>query len=167
VKQVSEMPSEAVHGTSSLEITSEAWISNESLLSIELTTFNNVSGMAHPLTTLTTLNYTVDGAGPLSLSDLFLNRSDYLNYISNVCISQLSRNADRDGYQNIRDMILTGASAETKNFKEWVVKNDSLKLIFNVYQVAPYVMGIQTVSIQLSEMTEMIAREGPLEFMYR
>ncbi len=167
-KQVSDLPNKTIDGTgSSLEITSRAWISNGSLLSCEITTFSAVAGMAHPLTTITALNYTVEGEGPLSLSDLFLSNAEYLNYISTVCIQQLSAKAQKEGYENVKDMILSGASADAKNFNQWVVNNDSLYIIFNVYQVMPYVMGIQTVPIPLSEMTSMLDPKGPLSFMFR
>ncbi|MBK8550388.1 MAG: DUF3298 domain-containing protein [Ignavibacteria bacterium] len=168
IKQVSEMPKKIVNGMGSkLEITSNGWVSNESLLSAELNTFCNIAGMAHPLTTVTTFNYSIISTGQLELSNLFLSNAEYLNYISAVCIKQLTDKALKEGYGNINDMILSGASADAKNFSEWTVKNDSLDIIFNVYQVMPYVMGIQTVSIPLSDMTNMIDPKGPLSFMYR
>jgi hypothetical protein len=166
-KQVAEIPSEAVKGPSSLDITSEAWVSNESILSSELTVFSNVSGMAHPLTTISAYNYGADGAGPLTLQDLFKSNAGYLKFISETCIRELSDYASKEGVTNINDMITGGASPDAKNFTAWVIKDDNLKIIFNPYQVGPYVMGIQSVSIPLSNMTEMINPNGPLSFMYR
>ena len=165
-KQVSEMPSDAVHGTSSLEITGEGWVSNQKILSAEIATFSNVSGMAHPLTTVNGYNYDISGMGPLSLSDLFLG-DEYLYFVSAACIKKLMDHSKKEGYLNTGDMILSGAAADTSNYTDWVIKNDSLKIIFKPYQVGPYVMGIQTVSIPLSDMTEMIDPKGPLEFMIR
>jgi len=165
---VREMPAVASNGNeSSLDITGRGWISNGSLFSAELTVFNNVAGMAHPLTTVTAYNYDYRGGGPFSISDLFLSSSDYLNYISTYSIRQLTAHAEKEGYTNINDMILSGASADLKNFNNWVVENDSLRIIFNPYQAGPYVMGIQTVSIPLSDLTGMIDPKGPLSFMIR
>lgn len=165
---VREMPAVASNGNeSSLDITGRGWITNGSLFSAELTVFNNVAGMAHPLTTVTGYNYDYRGDGPFSISDLFLSSSDYLNYISTFSIRQLTAHAEKEGYTNINDMILSGASAELKNFNNWVVENDSLRIIFNPYQAGPYVMGIQTVTISLSEMVSMIDPKGPLSFMKR
>ncbi len=168
VKQVSEMPEKTVDGAgSSLTITSRGWVSNGTLLSVELTTFNNVAGMAHPMKTITTFNFLDDGQGPLSVSDLFLSNSDFLNYISNYCINNLRTYAQKEGYTNIDDMITGGASPDMKNFTEWTIGNDSLNIIFNPYQVAPYVFGIQTVSIPLTGMINMLDPKGPLSFMFR
>lgn len=165
---VSDMPSEASRENESLlDITGKGWISNSSLFSVEMTVFNYVAGMAHPITTVTGFNYDINGAGPFSISDLFIKSSEYLNFISAVSIRQLTEHAGKEGYDNIREMILEGASADVKNFNNWFVENDSLTIIFNPYQVGPYVMGIQTVSIPLSEMTSMIDPKGPLSFMIR
>lgn len=168
VKDITGIPEKTVKGkVSSLNITSRGWVSNGAIFSAELTTFNNVAGMAHPMTTTTTLNYNMNGAGPLPLSRLFKKDSEYLNYISTTAIQQLTAKADKEGYTNINDMILSGAAADSKNFSEWTVSNDSLNIIFNPYQTAPYVFGIQTVSIPLSNMLNMIDPKGPLAFMYR
>lgn len=168
IKQVSVLQEKTVNGTgSSLQITGLGWISNGTLLSAELTIFNNVAGMAHPMTTKTTINFLDNGEGPLKLQDLYLSNSEFSKYISDYCINELRAYAQKEGYTNIDDMIIGGASPDLKNFSEWTIKNDSLNIIFNPYQVAPYVFGIQTVSIPLSSMTALINPKGPLSFMFR
>ena len=122
--------------------------------------------MAHPLTTITSYNYTTDGMGPLSLNELFLG-NEYLYFISAFSIKELMQYSAKEGYINTDNLIQSGAAPDMNNFNNWVIKNDSLKIIFKPYQVGPYVMGIQTVSIPLSDMTEMIDPKGPLEFMLR
>ena len=101
------------------------------------------------------------------MSDLFLSNSDYLNYISSYCIADLRSYAQKEGYNNIDDMIIQGASPDIKNFDAWNITIDSLVITFNPYQVAPYVFGIQTVSIPLNNMLNMIDPNGPLAFMFR
>jgi Protein of unknown function (DUF3298) len=168
VNDVSGMPEKTVNGNnSSLEITSKGWVSNGSLFCAELTTFDNIAGMAHPMTTVTGFNYTDNGEGPLDISNLFLSNSDYINYISNYCIAELRAKAKKEGFDNIDDMITQGASPDIKNFNVWTVKDDSLNIIFNPYQVGPYVMGMQTVPIALSSLTSMLDPKGPLSFMFR
>lgn len=165
---VAELTDKFVNGhNSTLEITSDAWISNGKILSVKVQTFENVSGMAHPMTTISTYNFTEDGNGPVNLSQLFLSNSGYVNFISNYCISQLKNTAQKENYENIDEMIEQGAFPDLKNFSEWTIRNDSLNIIFNPYQVAPYVMGIQNVSISLSELTSLLDPKGPLSFMFR
>jgi len=64
-------------------------------------------------------------------------------------------------------MITQGASPSMENFSTWSISNDNINIIFNPYQVAPYVFGIQTVSIPLSSMLKMIDPKGPLGYMFR
>lgn len=166
--QVSELPQKSIDGQgSSLEITGSAWVTNGSLLCTEVTVFYYLVQMAHPNTTLTTYNFLVNGEGPLTISGLFKPDSKYLSFISSYCIRELTAKADKDGYSNTGDMITSGASPDEKNFSNWTVENDSLNIIFNPYQAGPYVMGIQRVSIALSDLTSMINPEGALSFMLR
>ncbi len=152
---------------STLDISGRGWVSNGSLMSAELNVFSYLAGMAHPLTTVTGYNFDINANGPISISDLFIKNSGYLNYLSKTSVNRLTANAEKEGYSEIKDMILEGTSPEIKNFNNWVVENDSLIIIFKPYQVGPYVMGIQTVSIPLSELTGMIDPKGPLSFMIR
>ncbi len=152
---------------SMLEITSTANISGGTLLSVQISEFKNLSGNAHPLTTITTFNYSITSVGILNMSNLFLKDSDYLNYVSDFSINELRIRAKKEGYENIDDMITSGASAKQENFTNWLIHNDSLEIIFNPYQVAPYVFGIQSVTISLSSMLIMIDPKGPLNYMFR
>ena len=138
------------------------------IFSAQIKEFSAVIGMAHPNTIITSYNYCITSGGLLTdISGLFLHQSDYLKYISDYCKMDLKMNAERNGYTNINEMIETGASPDVKNFSVWNLSDDMLNITFNAYQVAPYVFGIQSVSIPLSNMTNMINPEGPLSFMFR
>ncbi len=168
IGEVSAIPRKTFNGTeSSMGITSEASVINGTLLTSQMNEFKSIAGAAHPLTTVYSFNYSTTYGGPLSISDLFSSNSDYLNYLSAECTKQLREYALKEGYTNIDDMITSGASADLKNFNTWNIKDDNLIITFNPYQVAPYVFGIQKVSIPLSNMTGMINPKGPLDFMFR
>lgn len=153
---------------SSLGITSSAEVISSTFLSAQIKKFSFVKGMAHPDTYIQSFNYSIVSTGYLqSLSDLFKPDADYLKYISGYCINELKTNAVKQGYTNIDDMINERASPDIKNFNVWNISVDSLIITFNPYTVAPYVFGIQTVSISLANMTEMIDPKGPLAFMFR
>jgi len=153
---------------SSLEITSTSEVISGTILSTRMKVFSSIAGAAHPITIIYPFNYSTTSIGLLvSISDLFLANSDYLNYISSYSIADLRAYAQKEGYNNIDDMITQGASPDIKNFDAWNITVDSLVITFNPYQVAPYVFGIQTVSIPLSNMINMINPNGPLAFMFR
>lgn len=165
---VSQMPNKTVNGMgSSLEITSIASVISGTLLTAQIKQNSSIAGAAHPLTTIHSFNYSIISSGILNISNLFLSNSDYLNYISNYSMSQLKAHAQKKGYTNIDDMINQGASPDINNFNTWNITNDNLVITFNPYQVAPYVFGLQTVSIPLSNMTSMIDPKGPLSFMFK
>ncbi|MBK6773060.1 MAG: DUF3298 domain-containing protein [Ignavibacteria bacterium] len=167
---VSEMTNHtAMNGLgSSLEIKGDASVIAGTIFSAQIKEFSAVIGMAHPNTIITSYNYCITSGGLLTdISGLFLHQSDYLKYISDYCKMDLKMNAERNGYTNINEMIETGASPDVKNFSVWNLSEDMLNITFNAYQVAPYVFGIQSVSIPLSNMTNMINPEGPLSFMFR
>jgi len=168
VIEVSQMPEKTVNGNgSSLDISSDANIVNGMLFTGQLTVFSNIAGMAHPMTTIQSFNFNLADGNYIELSDLFKSSSDYLKYISDECINQLTAKAEKEGYTNINDMITSGASPNANNFSVWNIKDDNLVLTFNPYQVAPYVFGSQSVSIPLSNMTSMLEPKGPLSFMFR
>jgi hypothetical protein len=164
---VSEVPEiKDLDTESELAINGIGWVNNNMLLCTQLINFTYIKGTAHPMTTSTTFNYSTSGEGPLSFSSLFKKDIDYLNYISTICIKDLSlRLNDKD--EDNTDMILDGASADEKNFTNWSVKDDTLTIIFNPYQVAPYVYGMQDVGIPLSELMTYLDPEGPLSYMFR
>jgi hypothetical protein len=166
---VNELEHKTINGNGSqLDISSDASVTGGSLFSARLTKFSYYAGAAHPMTIISTFNYSTFAYGEIdSIGKLFRTDSGYLKFISNYCITKLREHAVKEGYDNIDDMIVDGASAKEENYKNWYVESDSLVIIFNPYQAGPYVMGIQTVSIALSEMTAMIDPKGPLEFMYR
>jgi len=167
---VSEMTNHtAMNGLgSSLEIKGDASVIAGTIFSAQIKEFSAVIGMAHPNTIITSYNYCITSVGLLTdISCLFLHQSDYLKYISDYCKMDLKMNAERNGYTNINEMIETGVSPDVKNFSVWNLSDDMLNITFNAYQVAPYVFGIQSVSIPLSNMTNMINPDGPLSFMFR
>jgi hypothetical protein len=153
---------------SQLDISSEAFVSGGSLLSVMLGEFSYYSGAAHPMTTVTTFNYSTIVYGEIdSMAKLFRRDSDYLGFISGYCNVKLKNDARAEGYDNIDDMIDEGTAPTEKNYRSWYVENDSLRIVFNPYQAGPYVMGVQFVPIALSDLIQYIDPKGPLEFMFR
>lgn len=167
VQRTSEVPEiKDLDTRSELSINGTGWVNNNMLFCTQLIIYTYIKGSAHPMTINTTYNYTSNGEGPLNFSSLFKKEKDYLNYISTVCIKDLSAKLN-DKDNDLSDMILSGASADEKNFSNWSVKDDTLFIIFNPYQVAPYVFGMQTVDIPLSGIMEYLDPEGPLSYMFR
>lgn len=153
---------------SELDITSEAFVNGGTLLSAVIEEFSYIAGAAHPLTTITTFNYSTTAYGVLdSISKLFVRESGYLTFISDYCYKDLKLRAEKEGYGDITEMIDEGTAPDVKNYGTWYLQEDTLHIVFNPYQAGPYVMGIQYVSIPLSELLPYTDPKGPLEYMFR
>lgn len=113
-------------------------------------------GAAHPGQNNMTLNYDLARGKELSLADLFLANSNYLEVISNYCITQLSKQPFFDSTS------VAGAQPTLENYRNWNIHPDGLLITFDEYQVAPYAAGPQTVTMPYSELQAIIDPQGPL-----
>ncbi len=116
-----------------------------------------VSGMAHPYHFSETVNYNLEQGTDISITDLFLPNSAYLQTIATYCAAQLKT---RDiGFQ---DDFTKGADPTLDNYHNWNITADGLLITFDEYQVAPYVSGPQTVTVPYSELKTLVNPQGPL-----
>ena len=98
-------------------------------------------GAAHPAHYSTTMNYDLSNGREISLDELFLSSSNYLQVISDICKAQLTaRDIAFDGIQ-------TGADPLPENYQRWNISNEGLVITFDEYQVAAYAAGPQVVVI--------------------
>ena len=127
------------------------------ILSIQFTMEGYVAGMAHPYHEIRTVNFDLEKGKDIMMSAHFTANSDYLKTIADYCVAELSK---RD--IGFTDMFKQGADPTPDNYQEWNITSNSLVIIFNEYQVAPYVSGPQTVTVPYSELKRLIDPNGPL-----
>jgi len=113
-------------------------------------------GAAHPGHYSMTVNYDLGQGRELALGDLFLPNSNYLEAISQYCITELSKQPFFEG--PFRD----GAAPTPENYRNWNIAPDGLMITFDEYQVAPYAAGPQTVIVPYGEIRQIIDEQGPL-----
>jgi len=63
-------------------------------------------------------------------------------------------------YYYDEDFVLPGTAPEKNNFLDYSLAPDKLIITFNVYQVAPYVAGLQKAEISYKEMRDIIRPEA-------
>ena len=101
-------------------------------------------------------NFNTSTGDYLSLSDLFLPRSPYLETLSSksreLLPSVIGEAADAR-------MITDGTKPEEANFANFFLENTSLVLVFPPYQVAAYAAGPQTLRIPLSDLASILKPE--------
>jgi hypothetical protein len=90
----------------------------------------------------------------LTLDDVFLPDQDYLTKIADYSRQMLST----------RDNLFfeERAAPAAENYSNWLLTSEGFTIIFDVYQVAPYVYGPQQVIIPYSELSAFL-QPGILE----
>ena len=116
---------------------------------------------AHPGLYSITLNYDLDQGRELGLPDLFLPNSNYLETISNYCLSELRKQPYSDSF------FLDGANPTTENYRNWNITHDSLMITFDTYQVAPGAAGPQIILVPYDQLTTMIDPQGSLKSLLK
>lgn len=113
-------------------------------------------GAAHPGLNSITLNYDLGRGKELTLANLFLPNSNYLEVISNYCVAELSMQPFFDS------SFSNGAGPTLENYRNWNITSNGLVITFAEYQVAPYAAGPQKVVVPYTELQTLINPQGPL-----
>ena len=113
-------------------------------------------GAAHPGLYSITINYDLNQGKELTLADLFLPDSNYLEIISKYCITELGKQPGFEG------PFADGAKPTPENYHNWNITPDGLLITFDMYQVAPGASGPQQVLVPYSELRGMIDPGGAL-----
>ena len=113
-------------------------------------------GAAHPYHYTITVNYDLESGKNITLDDIFLPNSNYLQTIANYCRTELST-------RNIGfDASVTGADPTLENYRNWNVTKDGILITFDEYQVAAYAAGPQTVTVPYSVLGSVTNHQSPL-----
>lgn len=118
-------------------------------------------GAAHPGLTMKTLNYDLETDQEITLESLFIANSNYLETISNYCISELRKQPFSDSFTT------SGADPTLENYRNWNIAPEGLMITFDAYQVAPGAAGPQVILIPYAQIQEAIAPQGPLRELLR
>ena len=126
------------------------------LLSLKFDIYIYIDGAAHPTTHSRVVNYDLEAGKDVTLEQLFLPGSNYLDMIANYCIAQLKT---RDiGFE----AFSSGAQPLPENYGNWNVTPDGLLITFDEYQVAAYAAGAQEVVVPYAELKSVIDPHGLL-----
>lgn len=124
---------------------------NDKIISIEFDISDMKAGMAHPNNYSKVFNFDPVNNKEIIISDVFKTNSDYLNILSKYCREYLYINLEPQWF-DIKNMIDEGTAPSENNFKNFTINKDSLTIIFDPYQVAPYAAGTQKIKIPFSEL---------------
>ncbi|HTX90085.1 MAG TPA: RsiV family protein [Anaerolineales bacterium] len=127
------------------------------ILSIKFDILIYIAGAAHPVSHSRTVTYDLEAGSDVTLDQLFLPNSNYLDLIANYCSTELGkRNIDFGANSS-------GAAPLPENYTNWNVTAQGLLITFDEYQVAAYVAGPQEVTVPYSELQSIIDPHGTLK----
>jgi hypothetical protein len=141
----------------SLSISSSVVHFDEELVSIRFQLASYGAGAAHPNSNTRTMTFDLKSGTELALADLFKEKSDYLNALSNLCRNDLIKQKKlrwaEDSYDPLEDKtLISGLEPVTRNFQAFVLMHDGLKIIFDPYHVGCYADGEYEVFIPAEDM---------------
>lgn len=113
------------------------------LLSIPITTYDFTGG-AHGMTYLKSFNYDLSTGDILTLKDMFKDNVDYKKIVDDYINSEINKNAQmyfnsKDGFNGINDN------------QEFYIDDNGIVVYFQVYDIAPYYVGIPMFNISKTE----------------
>lgn len=115
--------------------------------------YQEYTGGAHGMYTSTFMNFDLTLMRPLHLSDLFIG--DYQEILSNLIWNQLMKEnnvASREELENLG----YGSTGEIAPIENFYLNNDGITFYYNVYDIAPYVMGAIKVTIPFHLIEEIL-----------
>jgi hypothetical protein len=99
------------------------------------------TGGAHGLQSHFALNYDFKNKKEIKLADIFSEKENYLQTISNYCILELTKQITQNAGSTEGSWIQDGAGPIAENFKTFLIDKNSITFYFEQYQVAPYAWG--------------------------
>lgn len=152
-----DQPATPIVAGSSFDVKYELLSPPGYIYSVKFNIMGYTDGAAHPHHFSKTVNFNLETGKEITLDELFLPGSNYLQIFSDICKADLST---RDiGFDAT---FFTGAEPAPENYKSWNVTADGLLITFDEYQVAAYAAGPQTVTVPYSALKDVIDPNGVL-----
>lgn len=155
---MAEMPATPISAGSSFDIKYALIGQKGNIWSIQFDINGYADGAAHPYRYSISFNYDLQNGKQLTLDDVFLPNSNYLQMLADLSKTELtSRDIGFDA------TFQQGAEPTPENYKNWNISNEGFLVItFDEDQVASHAAGSQIVTIALSSLGQVINAQGPL-----
>ena len=114
------------------------------------------AGGAHGNTIAKALNFDIETGHVYTLPELFKPNSNYVKKISDIIKVQIKA----------RDIPTLGDFTEINPNQDFYIADRSLVIFFQLYEIAPYYVGIPYFPISIYELEDVINENGPLQRMF-
>ena len=111
-------------------------------------------GAVHPVHFSSVINYSINQSKSLTIQDIFEEKSDYLNKLSDLVKEKLTQGYKDEGNwdEGFQSFLDDGARADAKSFQKFVMGKDYLTFIFDPYQAGPYAYGTRLAKVSFEEL---------------
>lgn len=147
---------------SEIQIDYEVVDINSQIASIRFRESTYVEGAAHPLSIYWPVNYSFKDSREIALADLFKPGTSYLGELSRLSKEALKSQL---GDYYAQEVVEFGTAPASENFSTFFLEKDKLVIVFNVYSVAAYAAGAQTVEIPYEKLSGFINPEGLIKLI--
>ena len=153
-------------GGSYLDISYRVNLATDDLLSMDLGWSGMIAWNAHPASEPSTMTFNLRNGEDILLDDLFEPGTGFLDTLSRYCIDDILAQTNQT-YAD--EQLLEGASPKADNFKDFSIDENSLIIIFDVYQVASYgnAPGGYIVEIPLKRLKSVLKKNGPINSLLK
>lgn len=136
---------------STLNVKYQVVRNDERVASIRLDVGWYISGAAHPSAYTTVLNFDLANTRQIKLEDLFPGSPDYLARVASKAAAALKEKFAKEDI-DFDEEAKAGTAATPENYQNFLITKDALVIIFDPYQVGPWAIGIQEVSIPFKDL---------------
>ena len=134
----------------SVDMNYDILLASPMLLSLYFETYSYGIGAAHSVEESFTLNYDFNEGRWLKLSDVFEPGAEYLKFISQHCLRELSQ--DRSEPLLEREKL----APKTDNYQKWNLTRNGLRFTFNACEIFSCAAGKKTVEIAYVDLEHLI-----------
>lgn len=147
-------PSNAEFGDSQLIIEYETHRWDDTRTTFVFEVYYYMAGAAHGNSHAITRTYNLTTGDVIRLSDLFKPGSDYLDRLSQLSRRELSKGQLGEMYD--QDWVEEGTAPLAENFERFVPTPSGLMIIFDPYQIGPWAIGEQRVTIPWADLSDVL-----------
>jgi hypothetical protein len=120
------------------------------------------SGGAHGWHVIKTLTFDLVTGEIIPLEKLFADQQHYLTQLAPLAQTAVTTQLLSDEPLTDTDWISRGTAPTSENYGTFSITDDGLALVMQEYQVGPYAIGAQVVTIPYTDLTNIVDPRGPL-----
>lgn len=142
--------------SNSVDIKYEVILATDKLLSIYFDEYDYGIGAAHSVHQSFTVNFDLSTETPIQLAGLFKPDAKYLQFISDYCLTELSKD------QRYGVSYAEGLAPKPKNYESWNMTEEGLRFNFDACEIAACAAGKLEVRISFDALKEKLRPNSPV-----